>query len=205
MSWYWFGSKLSGVVIRIFGAYKIEGSENIPKTGGVLLCCNHISHLDPPALSNGCPRQIHYIAKQELFDDKFIGWLFHRIQAIPVKRGSADRNTLKLAAHYLESGEVVGMFPEGTRSLDGKLQEPEAGVGLIALRSKPIVVPACVIGTNLVLPSGAKFLRFGKIKIIYGKPIDMSDLYEKSGREAVDAISARIMQHIQTLLDENRK
>ena len=201
---YWIGTFLSGLIVRFFGRFKIIGAENIPKTGGVLLCCNHLSHLDPPALSNGCPRHIHYIAKQELFDDPYIGWLFHRIEAIPVKRGTADRNALKLAAEFLDKGCVVGMFPEGTRSVDGKLQPPEAGVGLIALRSKAVVVPACVIGTDKVFPAGAKFFKFGRIKIVYGKPINMNDLYEKSGREAVDAIGERIMEHIQLLLDENK-
>ena len=129
---YAIGKALSAAVCRIFGRWKVLGRENVPTTGGALLCANHVSYIDPPALGGGCPRPVRFMAKSELFKLPVLGFLIRRVGAFPVKRGTADRTALRKAVELLESGEIVGMFPEGTRSLDGKLQEPELGVGMIA-------------------------------------------------------------------------
>lgn len=202
---YSFGANLSAIICRIFGRWQVIGSENIPMTGGALLCGNHVSYMDPPALgarANGRP--VHFMAKLELFQIPVLGFLIRKVGAFPVKRGTADRAALKQAIEYLQSGEVVGIFPEGQRSLTGELLEAEAGVGMIALKAKVPIIPVGLINTEKLLPPHSMLLHFTNVKVVYGKPVDISDLYDKSGREAIEEVGRRIMAGIKALLDEYR-
>ena len=201
---YWIGKSLSVFICRFFGRWQVIGRENIPLTGGVLLCGNHISYIDPPTLGAGCPRPVHFMAKLELFHVPILGFLIKRVGAFPVKRGSADRSALRTAIELLQGGEIVGMFPEGTRSLDGKLKAPEPGVGLIALRAKVPVTPVALIDTNQLLRPHSFLFRFSRVKVIYGKPVTLDDLADQGGREAVEETGRRIMAAIGKLLGEQR-
>lgn len=199
------GASLSAMICRIFGRWQVIGQENIPREGGVLLCGNHVSYMDPPALAaraNG--RHVHFMAKLELFQIPLIGRLIKGVGAFPVKRGTADRGALKKAIELLQSGEVVGMFPEGQRSLDGTLLPAEAGVGMIVLRAQVPVIPVALVNTEKLLPPHAKLLKFTKLRVVYGKPVQLEDLYEKGGREAVEEVGKRIMAAIGDLLNEYR-
>jgi 1-acyl-sn-glycerol-3-phosphate acyltransferase len=117
-----------------------------------------------------------------------------------VRRGSADRKALRQAIDLLQSGEVVCIFPEGTRSMDGNLGKPVAGIGLIALKSMAPVVPVVVEGTESVLPPHAKRLYRKQIKVSFGKPLIFTDLYESSNtKESVGEVGSRIMDAISAL------
>lgn len=201
---FWIGAYLSAAVLRIFGRWTVIGRENIPKAGGVLLCGNHVSYMDPPALGAGAGRVVHFMAKLELFQVPVLGFLIRKVGAFPVRRGTADRAALKTAIEYLQSGEVVAMFPEGQRSLDGTLLEPEAGVGMIVMRAKVPVVPVALINTEKLLPPHSLFLKFTHVKVVYGPPVQLDDLYQQSGREAIEEIGKRIMRAIGDLLDQHR-
>ena len=203
MMFYFQGRCLAYWVCRFFGKAEFIGTENVPETGPAMLCGNHLSHIDPPALGAGVKRHVHFMAKIELFHYPIVGFFMSRIGAIPVKRGTADRKALKDAMDYLKSGELVGMFPEGTRSLDGNIAKAEAGVGLIILRTKAPVIPVALINTQKLFPPHSIFLRFAKIKIVYGKPVILDDLYDQSGRDAINEVGIRIMAAIQQLKDEN--
>lgn len=205
MNFFWVGAGVSAAVCRIFGRMQVIGRENIPKTGGALLCGNHVSYIDPPALASRAGRVVHFMAKSELFRIPVLGFLVKGVGAFPVKRGTADRSALKQAIEYLQSGEVVAMFPEGQRSLTGELLEPEAGAGMIALRAKVPVIPVALVNTEKLLPPHKMFFRFTRIKVVYGPPIPLDDLYEKGGREATDEVGKRIMGAIGRLLEEHRK
>jgi 1-acyl-sn-glycerol-3-phosphate acyltransferase len=201
---FWIGASLSAMVCRIFGRWQVIGRENIPKTGGVLLCGNHVSYIDPPALgarANGRP--VHFMAKLELFQIPILGLLIKAVGAFPVKRGTADRAALKKAIELLQSGEVVGMFPEGQRSLDGTLLPAEAGVGMIVLRAKVPVIPVGLVNSNKLLPPHSIFPKFTRLKVVYGKPVPLEDLYDKGGREAIEEVGKRIMAAIAELLEEH--
>jgi len=161
--------------------------------------------MDPPAVGGGSPRQVHFMAKSELFRIPVLGPLIAAAGAFPVKRGSADRAALRKAIEYLQNGEVVAMFPEGKRSLDGKLQEAELGVGMIALRAQVPVIPVGLVNTERLLPPHSSFLHFSRIKICYGPPVELSDLYAQSGREAMEECGRRIMSAIAALLAEHRE
>ncbi|MET3696133.1 1-acyl-sn-glycerol-3-phosphate acyltransferase [Bacillus oleivorans] len=190
MSFYHFAKTL--VAVLLFPAYRIQviGKENIPKEGGVLLCSNHISNLDPPVVGITCPRPISFMAKAELFNSPLFGKILKKVHAFPVKRGMSDREALRMGLKSLKDGHVLGLFPEGTRSKTGELGKGLAGAGFFAMRTDAKVVPCAIIGDY-------KF--WGRIKVIYGKPIDFEEMREKkvSAEEATD----HIMSAIKSLLD----
>jgi len=172
--------------------YRIEviGKENIPKDGAVLLCSNHIDNLDPPVLGITAPRRVRFMAKEELFKVPILGTIIRNLGAFPVKRGFADRDAIRTGLKILKDGEVLGLFPEGTRSKTGKLGKGLAGAGFFALRSPSIVIPCAIIGP---------YKPFRKVKVIYGKPVDFKSHRENkiSAEEATEII----MKEIQKLLD----
>jgi 1-acyl-sn-glycerol-3-phosphate acyltransferase len=200
---YLIGKMLARIVARVFGRWEVAGTENIPLTGGVLLCANHVSYIDPPVLGAGVPRPVHFMAKSELFEIPVLGFLIKRVGAFPVKRGTADRSALKRAIDLLERGKVVAMFPEGTRLLDGELRQAEPGLGMIALRARATVIPTALINTEKLLPPHSYLLKFTRLKVVFGKPVDLNDLYGQSGREAIDEVGRRVMSAIAELKRHN--
>lgn len=189
--------KIAKLVVSVifFPLFRIRviGKENIPKTGPVIICSNHISNLDPPTVGITSPRSIYFMAKQELFEKRLLGKLLTAIQAFPVKRGIGDRNALRKGMAILKEGHTLGLFPEGTRSKTGKLRKPLAGAGFFALRSEATIVPCAIIGT---------YQPFKKLKVVYGQPISMKELKERkaSAQEAAEVI----MSEIQKLMDANK-
>jgi len=200
---YSIGKALSWLVARFFGRFEVIGRENIPRKGGVLICSNHVSYIDPPVLGAGAPRRLRYMAKIELFKIPVLGFLIKRVGAFPVHQRTADRQALRTAIDYLAHGECVAMFPEGTRMLDGKLGQALPGAGMIALRAKVPVIPAALINTNKLLPPHSIFFHFTRVKVIYGKPVPLEDLYDQPGREAVEEAGRRIMSAIGELIEAN--
>ena len=201
---YAIGKALSAAVCRVFGRWKVTGRDNIPARGGALLCGNHVSYIDPPALGAGATRPVRFMAKSELFRIPVFGLLIRAVGAFPVKRGTADRGALRRAIELLQEGELVGMFPEGARSLDGKLKDPEMGSGMVALRAQVPVVPVALVNTEKLLRPHSFFLRFSRVKVVYGEPVKLDDLYGKSGRDAVEEAGRRIMQAVGEMLSQHR-
>jgi len=162
------------------GSIKAEGIENIPKTGPVVLMPNHVSAFDPPAVAVKCPRQVYFMTKAELFKVPVLGWLLHSFGAFPVSRGVVDRVTLRTSYALLNRGEVINIFPEGTRSNSGELGEVKKGAFLIAEKANAIIVPVAVLGlkrTSSILLSRIH------IKIIFGKPIDVTKYKDLPDKE----------------------
>lgn len=189
------------VVFRLLLRWRIVGAQNVPRTGPVILASNHISNLDPPVVGVGIWRPCAYMAKEELFSNRFFGWFISKLNAFPVKRGSADRASLKRALETLEQGWPLVMFPEGTRSETGELQEAEMGVGMIAYRSGAPVVPAFIDGTNRVMPKGGG-LKLAPITIRYGQPLRFAvPEGTRAGRAEYEAAARQIMEAIRDLRD----
>ena len=201
---YTVGKSFSWLLAKIFGRMKVIGRENIPTQGGVMICANHVSFADPPVLGAGCPRQIHYMAKIELFQVPVLGALIRRVGAFPVQQRSADRTAIKTAVDYLSKGDVVGMFPEGQRVHGGELGPALPGAGMIVLRAKVSVIPAALINTDKMLPPHHILPKFTRVVVVYGEPVDLSDLYDKSGREAIEEAGRRIMSAIGELIAKHR-
>ena len=202
---YRFSIALLKVIYAATGGIKLVGLENVPKTGGLILAPNHISMADPPAIGTHFPRQVHYMAKEELFKFPLGAWI-RGVGSFPVRRGTADRRALKHAFDLLEQGKVVCIFPEGTRSPDGKLQDAELGIGFIALKSRCPVIPTAIVGSDKVLPGHAKRLHRHTITIVYGRPLEFSDLYDaRDSRPAMQEVGRRTMAAIADLLSTTAK
>jgi 1-acyl-sn-glycerol-3-phosphate acyltransferase len=157
------------------GGIQVIGRPNIPKRGPVLIACNHLSELDPPAVGCAARRHLRFFAKEELFKGAF-GKLIASIGAFPVRRGASDMEAIRKTLDFLETGQAVLLFPEGTRG-DGKQLGPMGrGAALLGKRSGAWIVPAAINGTQWMLPRGAKKLQRGKIKVAFGKPFRYSDV-----------------------------
>jgi 1-acyl-sn-glycerol-3-phosphate acyltransferase len=193
MNLYPLGKALVSLVLYPLYRVKVIGKENFPKNGGVLLCTNHIDNLDPPVVGMTCPRPVHFMAKQELFEAPILKSVLPKVNAFPVKRGMSDRQALRNALSILKSGNVVGLFPEGTRSEDGKLREGLAGAGFFALKGDAHVLPCAIIGP---------YKPFTRLKVVYGKPIDMAEY--RAARTSAEEVTAIIMGEIGKLIEANK-
>lgn len=176
--------------------YRIEaiGAENFPKEGGVLLCSNHISNFDPIVVGIMIKRNVYYMAKEELFKVPVFGKIVEMCNAFPVKRGMSDREALRKGLKVLKDGHVLGLFPEGTRSKTGELGKGLAGAGFFALKSDAAVVPCAVIGP---------YKSFRKLKMVYGMPIDMTEL--RKNRASAEEVTELIMSEIHKLIKEHKE
>ena len=152
------------LILKVFCRLRVEGLENIP-AGGAVIAPNHQSFWDIPLLGVVLPSRLHFMAKEELFRNPVFGWAIRTLKAFPVKRGAPDRTAIRYAVDLLTQGELLVIFPEGTRSKTGQLGEFEPGIGMIAMKAGTPIVPTAIIGTNGIFGKGTFFptitLRFG--------------------------------------------
>ncbi len=190
------------IVAAIYIRLQTVGLENIPKQGGVILAPNHPSDLDSFVLGIAITRQLHTMGKEELFRKRFTEFIFRRLNAFPVKREQIDRESIRVAANVLKEGHVIDMYPEGTVSRDGFLQEPKLGTAFISLQAKAPVVPVAMIGIFNVMSKGQRFPRPHKVVIKFGKPLYFNEYYNKPyNKEILKIVTMRIMAEIKTLLN----
>lgn len=176
------------LIYAVLFPLKIVGKENVPKEGGVLLCANHISLLDPMTIGIKLQRQVKYMAKAELFKVPVLGWLINKLGAFPVKRGVVSKESIKTALNTLRGGHVMGIFPEGTRNSDSGVAKK--GAASFALRSGAAVVPAAIVGS---------YKPFRRITVIYGAPIDLS-AFEGAGSDSLEEVTDVIMGRIHEMI-----
>jgi 1-acyl-sn-glycerol-3-phosphate acyltransferase len=181
-------------VERLVFGFTVTGSDIIPRSGPVIIATNHISYCDPPVVGSGVPREVHFLAKEELFRNRAFGWLISRYNAIPLKRSVGDVGALKKAVGILRQGKAVLMFPEGTRSLTGRLLKPKPGIGMIATLASAPVVPAYVTGTNRL---GAALLRRARLSVSFGEPV--TPLAGADSREGYMKVTEEVMRRIADL------
>ncbi|UWG99223.1 1-acyl-sn-glycerol-3-phosphate acyltransferase [Dehalobacter sp. DCM] len=153
------------VILKIKG-YKISGLENFPHEGPVIVACNHISMWDPVIVGCAMPRQVYFMAKEELMKLPVVGFILRSVGAFPVKRGQGDISAFRRSLGLLKEGRVLGIFPEGTRSKSGDIQEAMSGIALIVEKSHAPILPVKVYGAKGLLKQ-----KRGKIGIIIGEPI----------------------------------
>lgn len=190
--------KLARVVctplFKLLYRYEITNKNNIPPTGGYVLACNHQSYTDPVLVSIGQKRMIYFMAKSELFRNKFFSALIRSLGAFPVQRGgTGDKGAINNAENLLAEGKVLGIFPEGTRSLNGELLKMRAGAVMLAYQSGVPIIPACITA------KGGKLKAFRKVKITYGDPLTCEQLGITTGsgkelREATRILSEKITE-----------
>jgi 1-acyl-sn-glycerol-3-phosphate acyltransferase len=185
---------------RVYGRLQVIGlRENIPQTGPILLCANHASNLDPPlgwAAFYGY-RRLRGVAKVELWQNRAAAYVMNAHDSISIKRGGVDRSMFRSVLDGMAHGDAIGLFPEGTRTYDGKLNPGLPGIGMLVQKSGIPVAPVAVLGTFEMLPRGQKKLKRSRIRIVFGKPISFEP---GTSREQ---IAEQIMAAIAGLMTEN--
>ncbi len=162
------------ILILLFWPIKTKGEESLIKKGSLILAANHVSYLDPVVLGVVIKRQIHFIAKKEVFDVPILGFIVRSLGAIPVDRKKTNLVSIKKSLSLLKEEHILGIFPEGTRSLNGELLDLNVGLIKIALQTGSPIVPVGINGTFDIYPPKAKtpvFFRRKNIYIHFGKPI----------------------------------
>ncbi len=149
----------------------VEGAQNIPDDGAAILASNHLSFLDHMLLPVATRRQIYYISKIEHFEKKFRGWFFRKIGVIPLKRGEGDEQAFARALETIRSGNLFAIYPEGTRSRDGKLHKGHTGVARLAYLTGAPIVPVAMQGTFEALPKGESVPKLAKCGVRVGTPM----------------------------------
>lgn len=177
----------------------------MPETGKIILCCNHLSMTDPVRLAFSQNRQIFYMAKSELFQNKFVAAVISALGAFPVSRGKSDRQAINTAQKHLDHGHVLGIFIEGTRSKNGELLRPKSGSVMLAHSCSAPILPCCITAKNGGLPK-----LFQTCLISFGKVIEPEELGIKNGtpseyREASRQVMERIAQLREASLNEFTK
>jgi 1-acyl-sn-glycerol-3-phosphate acyltransferase len=177
------------------------GLEHLPKTGPFLIAGNHASLLDPPLIGSQVPRQMSFFARKTLWKGRLFPWWLDAVGTIPVDRdGGQDVSALKRVLRSLADGKVMILFPEGTRSPDGRLQEPKAGVGLILCKTQVPVVPARIFGSFEAYGRGTKFPQLGtQVDVVFGPPLAPAAYDVGTGKERYQAASEQVMAAIARL------
>jgi 1-acyl-sn-glycerol-3-phosphate acyltransferase len=189
--WWWLARAIFDPMSRVY-RLRVAGKEHLRVDGGLLIVANHVSQKDPPLVGVAAmPRYVYYMAKEELFRIPLVGRFIFRAGAFPVRRGGADRDAIRTAREILARGDALLMFPEGTRSKDGRLRRPWPGAGALALEPGVTTVPAAIWGTQRPL---------GPARVVFGPPIDLSDLTEGSRSQRAQAAADRVMAAIAALL-----
>jgi 1-acyl-sn-glycerol-3-phosphate acyltransferase len=194
------------IFFRLYNRWEVSGREHVPEAGGVLLVANHTSYSDPPIVGAACPRPVHFMAKAELFDMPVLGGFIRRTHAFPVQRGTADRSALRRGVRLLDEGKVLLIFPEGTRSHDGRLKEFEIGAAFMALSAHAQVVPMAILGSDRFLPRGKPILLPAKLRVRFGPPLDLSSFRgRRRTRQALQQVSSDMASALRALLPPERQ
>lgn len=176
-TWFW---KAAQTLCRIFTTLmfdlKTYGSENIPPRGGLLLVSNHQSYLDPVLLGVQLRRPMSYLAKAELFENRYFSGLIRSLNAFPVRQGAGDVGAIKETIKRLQEGHLLSIFPEGTRSEDGGIGRIEPGAALVIRRSDVPVIPVVIDGSFEAWPRKDLLFHRHPIRVMYGRPMDLTDL-----------------------------
>ncbi|WP_424766093.1 lysophospholipid acyltransferase family protein [Paenibacillus sp. sgz302251] len=191
MLYVFFRSLLNAIYTLLF-RLEARGTENIPTEGAVILASNHISNFDPPTVGIKVKRKVHFMAKEELFKVPVFGSLIRAFGAFPVKRGGVSKDAIKSAITMLKDGNMLGIFPEGTRN--NQSGAAKKGAAMIAVRSGAVIVPVAIIG---------RYKPFSKMTVCYGKPIDLSAIIEDTSSDMLDRVTEAIMAHIRELKSNN--
>lgn len=185
---------------RLFMPFRIYNLENMPQSGRVIVCCNHLSYKDPVLLTGvGGKRQIYFMAKAELFKNKLFGAVLTRAGVFAVHRGRGDASAINRAQELLQKEQAVGIFIEGTRSKDGEFQQPKAGAVMLAYQNHAPILPVCITGSKSLFPR-----LFHRTNIVCGPLIqpEQLEIEEGTGKEYRKA-SRLVMSHIMQLRDGN--
>jgi 1-acyl-sn-glycerol-3-phosphate acyltransferase len=191
---------LANVIYDLAFRGEVRGLENVPAHGAFLIAANHASHLDPPIIGGLISRQVCFFARKTLWKPGVASWWLDTVGTIPVDRdGASDVGAIKRVLRAIAEDKALILFPEGTRTLDGKLQPAKPGVGLIACRTQVPVVPARLFGSHEAFGRNRPLRPGTPIDVVYGPPISPADYDPGKGKDRYQIASERIMAAIAQL------
>lgn len=185
-------------ILITFGRWKIEGQKLIPAQGPLIVVCNHRSYWDPILVGCAMKREVRFMAKAELFTYPILKNILYLVRAFPIKRGQSDRTALRTTLKLLKDDEVIGIFPEGTRSKTRELLPFKSGVSMMAYKADCPVLPMAVINSKKVLLGW-----WHPVKVVIGEPIYFPLHDQRPSGEALEEMSARISQAVADLLQKS--
>ena len=186
-------------IFRFLFRGQTVGISNLPKTGGVVVASNHGSHLDPPILGHALGRPVAFMAKSELFSIPILSFIISACGAYPVKRGAGDREALRTASNRLKEGFATGVFLDGTRQENGRVNDPKAGAALLAARTGCPILPVAIVNSYRAFPKGSFLPRFVSIHLKVGELIQPPSTRK---REALVSTTEEIKFAINSMLDQ---
>lgn len=190
-------------MLGLASRWQVRGRENVPTEGPLIVVCNHTHDIDIPILAGSLPRPIVFMAKEELFH-VWWSWAVKAFGALPVRRGAVETSTLRRAIGALRQSKVLGIYPEGSRSQDGRLQRGLPGVALIAFHSRAAILPVAIIGTEN-MNRGLWFLRRPRITVRVGKPFIFDNPPANLNKDALASLTGVIMHRVAELLPPERQ
>ncbi len=203
---YFMGWSFFRAVFKGYFRWRVFNAERVPSEGPVLLAANHASFLAPPLVGSGLHREMHYLARETLFQNPFFGKILRKVNAVPVDREGGGAAGLRAVLDVLQSREAIVLFPEGTRSKSGQIQRARSGIGLVVLKTMAPVVPVRIFGTYEAFGPHFRFPRPYRVIVKYGQPLDFTAEREEAIhcpkprlRDLYQEVSDRIMATIARL------
>ena len=202
---YALGYSLSWLVLKIFFRFRSLGKQNVPRTGGALIACTHQSFLDPMMVGTGVGlRKVAFMARRSLFRTRFFAWVLRSANTFAVNRGEVDPAAVKLAVEKMKAGELLLVFPEGTRTTDGTIGEIRPGTAMMASRAGVPIIPAVIHGAFEAWPKHARLPRFRRVRIVFGEPIDTPGHRRGQRLTATELLIARLHELQANLIERDK-
>ncbi len=189
---------------KVFFKLRVIGLENVPMHGPGLICCNHCSYLDPMVVVVSFPRKVYSLSRKEIYQQPLLGPIIRRLGAVRIDRGSlADKDALQAILRIMDKGNLCIVYPEGTRSYDGRLQPAHNGAAFLAVKSAAPIIPVAIIGSYECWPRQRKWARPGRITVRIGQPVSYHLPADREcHKEDLTTISQDIMAHIRALQEQ---
>jgi len=196
---YWFCYNSAALIAKTLFRYRAFGQDNIIENGAAIMAANHQSYLDPPLVGVTCRNELYFLARKTLFDKKLLGWLISRVNALPVDLSRGDLTAVRTVINLVKGGHRTVIFPEGTRSLNRKIQAARPGIGMIIAKTLAPVVPMRIFGSFEAWPKGGKITPH-PVTVVVGKPIYFTrEDFEGKSREAYQKASERVLEAISAI------
>lgn len=199
---WWTIQMLLRIVFTLRFRYRAQGMEWLPKSGGGLMLVNHQSNLDPLFVGLPLSRPVSFIARDTLFPIPFIGWVLRKTYVMPINRDAASSASIRGAVDRMQHGFFVGVFPEGTRTRDGKLGEIKPGFVAIAKRAKVPVYPVGISGGNEAMPRGSIWLHRKRVSVVFGEPLSVEEVAELCQRGRQEEFVQLVSERMQACIDK---
>ncbi len=194
MTFYKFAKNLVGIILKIIYRVRVYGRENMVEDGKLIICSNHTHNFDPVVVSVVYKRQVHWMAKKQLYENKVLARLWYALGAFPVDRDEADLSTIKNSLRILKEDKILGIFPEGTRVKELNLDNAKSGISLISIKAKSPIQPIYIEST---------YKLFSPINVYIGKPMEFTDLYgQKLSKDDYLIASKEILQEIYSIKEK---